>query len=289
MVTLFATAYSVAYLAGPLIGGAITKDTTWRWVFIFNVPLATTALIIAYICIPEGFPYHGAQPVPEDGWFTLMRKSAKRLDLLGVVLLLLATLSLVTAFEEAGMSFGWDSAFVITLLVVSVFLWIGFILWERFVTRRSTLPGKTVEPVFPWRFALDRRVIGMLLNSVFLGASFIGAMFQLPQVFQAVHGTSPMGAAVRTIAYTFTSSIGAIIASVLAKRGIPPIYIVIVGSMFQATGFALLGTKANENVLRNEQYAYQAIAALGTGATSTLVTLMTPFLVESRDKGMLIS
>ena len=73
--------------------------------------------------------------------------------------MLLATLSLTAGFEEAGSRFPWKSAYVISLLSVSGFLWIALLAWEWRVTNRS----KTVEPVLPWRFMQNRVVIGLLL------------------------------------------------------------------------------------------------------------------------------
>lgn len=83
----------------------------------------------------------------------------KRLDILGAALLLVATLLLVTALEEAGIRFPWKSPFVIILLTVSGLLWIVFLAWERKLTRAASVQ----EPVFPWRFVQSRVWVGMLL------------------------------------------------------------------------------------------------------------------------------
>jgi uncharacterized iron-regulated membrane protein len=74
-------------------------------------------------------------------------------------MLLIATLCLVAALEEAGIGYPWRSAFVITLLAISGILWVAFLLWERKVTLAATAR----EPVFPWRFVQSRVWLGMLL------------------------------------------------------------------------------------------------------------------------------
>ena len=115
--------------------------------------------------IPPNFPHHG-QPSYSAGKSgqVFSRSSLKRVDFPGALFLLIATLLLVTALEEAGSRFPWKSAFVITLLTASGLLWVIFLAWERFVTKAERLR----EPVFPWRFVQSRVWIGMLLYAQIL-------------------------------------------------------------------------------------------------------------------------
>ena len=83
----------------------------------------------------------------------------QRIDGIGTILLLISTLFLVAALEEAGIEFPWKSAFVIALLVISGLSVMCFALWERKITTMDTHQ----EPIFPWRFAKSRVLMGMLL------------------------------------------------------------------------------------------------------------------------------
>lgn len=74
-------------------------------------------------------------------------------------MLLLATLSLTAGFEEADSRFPWNSAYVISLLVISVVLSIVLLAWER----RVTLASSVREPVLPWRLLTSRAMIGVLM------------------------------------------------------------------------------------------------------------------------------
>lgn len=89
----------------------------------------------------------------------ISRPLLSRIDIPGTILLLLATLSVTAAFEEADKKFPWGSAYVISLLVISVVCWFALALWERYVTNSN----KTREPILPWRFALNRQMMGILL------------------------------------------------------------------------------------------------------------------------------
>lgn len=152
--------FSSSMIAGPIVGGAIAKTTTWRWVFLLNVPAAVPILLIIILCIPKNFPNHGNPGVPHRTFKTLMSKqNIARVDLLGGALLIIATLALVAALEEAGLDFGWRSAFVISLLCISAMLLAFFAFWER----RVTLHRSIVEPVLPWRFFTSRIWLGMTM------------------------------------------------------------------------------------------------------------------------------
>jgi hypothetical protein len=119
-------------------------------------------ILALVLCIPKGFPYHGNPELPVSSFKQrLARFNLARADFIGFATLLLATLGFVTAVEEAGLSVGWDSPFVICLFLISGLLWIAFLLWERKITPESGVVSQ--EPVFPWRFATSRIWVGMLM------------------------------------------------------------------------------------------------------------------------------
>lgn len=169
----------VATVLGPIIGGEISNSTTWRWIFLFkylsplhpqpnpsdihshpshSVPIGVIAMALAVFGIPSGFPYHG-RPEGDPFHETTAKIAFSRLDLPGFVLLMFATLSFTACFQEADAEFAWDSAYVVALLVGSVVLWVGLLWWERYVTRSAEVR----EPVLPWRFFVNRGMVGILL------------------------------------------------------------------------------------------------------------------------------
>lgn len=110
--------------------------------------------------MPNGFPLRQqVSAKPRSNHSPFSRATFDRVDVPGCVLLLLAVLSLTAGFEEAEVLFPWKSAYVITLLVVSGFLWIALGAWERRVTQKD---GPR-EAVLPWRFFTNRIMVGILL------------------------------------------------------------------------------------------------------------------------------
>ncbi|KAH8166270.1 hypothetical protein CIB48_g1935 [Xylaria polymorpha] len=266
---------ALSLLLGPIIGGAIASGTSWRWIFIINVPIALPAFIIMLYALPKDFPYHG-QPnrQPKSLKFLFSKSTFNRIDIAGTLLILFATLALTAGFEEADKKFPWRSAYVITLLTVSGFLWIATLIWERHVT----LSSRIREPILPWRFFKNREMMG--------GPTLIG-MFIIPQRFQLVYGTSGLNAGVRLIPFTITIPFGAILASTLAgKLKIPALYIVMGGSILQVIGFSVLGTLPLTLDIPPRIYGGEFIAGIGGGINFALLFVMIPFVNETRDRAV---
>ncbi|MGZ4291293.1 MAG: DHA2 family efflux MFS transporter permease subunit [Gaiellaceae bacterium] len=104
----------VAFVVGPLVGGWLVTNASWRWVFIVNVPFAiATAALVAY-AVPKREPT-GTRP---------------RVDFLGGVLCVVGLGGPVFALiEEPGR--GWGDPLIAVPLVAGIVLLGTFLWWER--------------------------------------------------------------------------------------------------------------------------------------------------------------
>jgi hypothetical protein len=88
------------------------------------------------------------------------------------------------------------------------------------------------------------------------------------------------------MAYTGAAPISSIITAIVAKKGVPPIYLVLGASCLQVVGFTLLGSLSASTTISKAQYGYQVIAGFGCGTNISLLVLMTPFSVSQQDNAV---
>ena len=175
-VGVWAAANFIALPIGPLLGGWLLTSYWWGWVFLMNVPVALVGLVASVLLLPES----RADERPGIDWLGIA---------LSVAGLSAITYGLIDAGRDgwtAGSTLGWAGAGVV---LVAAFGW-----WESLPSRRSG-PIALIDvalfkiPAFTWGVVLA--ALGIL--------SMIGALFTMPQYFQAVQGADAMGSGVRLI------------------------------------------------------------------------------------------
>lgn len=122
-------------------------------------------------------------------------------------------------------------------------------------------------------------------HALFLDASWFVSIFQLSQKLQIVNGFSPLEADIWLMLFTFAAPLESMISAIVVEKlKVPSIYIVIFASILQVIGFVLLSTLPASSDLIPAQYDYEVIAGFECDINISLLMLMTPFFVETRDK-----
>jgi MFS family permease len=140
----------MSYAIGPVIGGYLT-DSSWRWCFGINIPVALLAVVLVFFVVRKELL--GPQPLPElaarDGGTEHERRAQRfktrilTIDFGGQFLFLFGL----------GTNYSWTSAHVLAPLVIGAIMTICFIVWEflmepgRYIARKLT----TQRPTIPWR------------------------------------------------------------------------------------------------------------------------------------------
>ncbi len=151
-------------ILGPVVGGAIITNMSWRWIFYVNVPIGIVALFLAIKFL---------KPSEKD--------KTHRFDLIGFLLLSPGLAILVYGLSEVGNQGGFSSASVQWSLSV------GVILIVLFVLRSLRAP----EPLIDMRLFKNRTFSVSSICIFLTGMTLYGTMFLLPLYYQIVRGDSP--------------------------------------------------------------------------------------------------
>ena len=203
---LIGSVFAVASVAGPLLGGFLVDNLSWRWVFYVNMPVGALAILIVLTRLHLHTP-------------TIRH----RLDLLGAGLLSSGVAALVMLTTWGGSQYAWGSAPIIVLAIAGVLLLAIFVWWE----------GRAAEPLLP--LALFRSSVFSVSNAMgfTIGMAMFGAIVFIPLYLQLVYGVSPTSSGLRLLPLMA----GLLIAAIASGRAISRIgrY-----KVFPITGTAIL-------------------------------------------------
>ncbi|KAL9116207.1 MAG: hypothetical protein Q9227_000578 [Pyrenula ochraceoflavens] len=239
-----------------------------------SCPAGAVGLVILFICMPKDFPRGG--PDNADNKFEL-----RNLDAVGATLMLAALALIIAGFEDASSFSPWKSAKVLAPIIVSVFVFVAFLVHERIVTLRGS---NRPEPVLPWRLLTSRVIVGIILNAFLTGGVITSCIIQIPLRFQSVNNESAWHSGVRLIPFGVGIPIGAgLTASICGKGRMPIIYMLIPSVVLQILGLVFMSRLTVAHITWGGQYGLQFVTSLGCGFSIGVVTLMTPFVIEKRD------
>lgn len=159
--------FGVSAVVGPLLGGFFTDSLTWRWAFWLNVPIGLAALTVA--------------------WFTLRlpsHRSGRRLDVAGIVLMVVATSSLVLGTSWQSISgrpergYDWSDPRLVGLALTTVLAGVAFVAVER----------RAEEPLVPLHLFRNRTFAVAAAIGLVIGMGMFAALSFLPTFLQMATG-----------------------------------------------------------------------------------------------------
>jgi DHA2 family multidrug resistance protein len=151
---------------GPTLGGWITDNYSWRWIFYINVPVGIVALILVY------------QLIEDPPYIARLKAQLSGFDFIGFSLLTLGVAALQIVLDK-GQEDDWFGSHFITILVVIALLGlISLVIWEWFQK----------QPIVDVRLFKNFNVATTNLMFLMLGAALFSSTVLMPQLLQTLMG-----------------------------------------------------------------------------------------------------
>ena len=151
---------------GPTLGGWITDNYSWRWVFYINVPVGVLALGLVY------------QLVEDPPYLARLKKRLSGFDFIGFSLLTLGVGALQIALDKGQEDDWFGSNFITTLIVIAAVGLVSLVIWEWFQK----------EPVVDVRLFKNFNFAASSLMFLMLGMALFSSTVLMPQLLQTLMG-----------------------------------------------------------------------------------------------------
>ncbi len=178
--------WGISAVVAPALGGLFAQYTSWRWIFLVNLPIGALALVL----IVRG--------LHED-----VVRRRHRIDYAGAGLLLVSAGLLILGLLQGGTSWAWDSPGSIVTFAVAILAGVAAVYVER----------RAAEPILPSWLWTRRLTVGVYAATGTAGMIVIGLSVFLPSWGQHVLGLSPVAAgfvlAVMSMTWPVTSGFSA--------------------------------------------------------------------------------
>lgn len=197
-------------ILGPILGGYLTENWNWRWVFYVNVPLGIVALGIMLAQLPS-------RPI-----------NRRRFDFIGYAMIVLAIAALQLLLDRGNHVDWFEAAEVwVYAIVIACAVWVGGV---HFIARR----GETLFS--PLLFANRSFVIAFFFMLV-IGAVMFASMALIPPMLQHLFGYSVMDTGWALMPRGLGTMVSMYLSGQLVRRGVDARFVVLTGFLLTAISF----------------------------------------------------
>src|ERR1700730_10859361 len=210
---LFGAVFGLSSIIGPVVGGFLTDNLGWRWVFYVNLPVGLLGVLVVTAFLP----------------FVRTKASWRDIDFIGSAALAAGLIPVLVALSVAKDQ-GWTSFEVLGLLGFGLAMLVAFFIIEQ----------RVKEPIVPFRLFKNRAFAVSMIVGFFAALGMLGMIIFVPLELQGV-----LGASVTNSGLLLTPMmLGLIVASVLSGQLIPRIkhyhYLGTIGVALMMVGIYLL-------------------------------------------------
>jgi EmrB/QacA subfamily drug resistance transporter len=254
---LFGAVFGLSSVLGPLLGGFVTDNFGWPWIFFLNVPLGLVSLFVCWRLLP---------PIkhPESG---------RNIDYVGAALFTAALVPILLGLSNKR-ELEWTDPWVGGLILLGLVIAAVFVWWE----------SRAADPIIRLQLFRIRTVVISILCMFLAAFGFFGAIVFLPQWFQVVRGMGATESGLNLLPLVFALIVGATVSGQVAAR--TGRYKVIIFAAMAVLAFGLfLLTNLRADTELPILWLWMVVAGLGVGPSFALFAALVQNNVEPRQVG----
>ncbi|HZL34890.1 MAG TPA: DHA2 family efflux MFS transporter permease subunit [Tepidisphaeraceae bacterium] len=222
---IYGVAIVVAPAIGPTLGGWITDNYDWRWIFFINIPVGILSLILTYRLVSDS---EGAKKEHQSVW-----RNGLRVDYIGFGLVALG-LGCLQVMLDKGQEDDWfGSHFIQLVALLAAFGIIAAIIWEVFIAK---------DPIVDLSLLRNRSFLSVNVLMFIMGFILTATTVMLPQFVQQMLGYNATTAGLILMPGGFILMLMFPVAGALSNK-VQPKYLMAIGllitaaAMFHLAGF----------------------------------------------------
>lgn len=188
---------------GPTLGGFITEDYSWPWIFYINVPLGILVAGICLVLLKE----------------PAVKPATPKVDWLGIFLLAVGISALQTVLERGEVDDWFEAKYIVYLTLIAV-VGIGLFIWWEL---------KTPDPVVNLRVLKSRNLAIAAVLTFISGIGMFSSVFLTPVYAQRLLGMTPSETGLLLLPGALLAIMGLAISARILQRGLSPVYMIGIG------------------------------------------------------------
>ena len=258
---LFGAVFGIAFIVGPLVGGFLTENISWHWIFYVNIPIGLVSLFFISRLLPT----------------VKNPRATRNFDVIGGTIFTIAISFLLVGLTNK--QFGeWTDQTVGGFILIGLLGTVLFILAE----------ARAKEPIIPLSLFRIRTYTSSMISTFFASFAFFGAIIFLPRWFQIVHGFSPTNSGLAALPL-MVGLIGSSIASGLIVARTGRYKWLLVGAIVLMGVSTALMTQLTATTPLEVVWFWMFLAGLGVGPTFSVFTLVVQNAVPFHELGVATS
>ena len=258
---LFGAVFGIAFVVGPLIGGFLTENFGWHWIFYVNVPIGIVALLVIQRLLPT----------------VKTSNASKNFDILGGAIFTVAISFLLVGLTNK--QFGdWTDPTVGGFILIGIVGSLLFLLAER----------RAKEPIVPLELWTNRTYSASMVSTFFAAFAFFGAVVFLPRWFQVVEGFTPTDSGLAALPLMVGLISSSIVSGLVVSRT-GRYKLLLIGAIALMGVGTLFMTQLTKDTPVPVVWLWMFIVGLGVGPTFSVFTIVIQNAVPFRQLGVATS